>query len=56
MNRTFVSTEQELWWKAFSGQCGEEFKGHPVFMEGFMECEHSRNADMQGKHDLGREM
>ena len=56
MNQTFVNERQELWWNAFSGKCGEEFAGNPVFMELFLECEKLKNANMQRKQDLGREM
>ena len=49
----FVNDNQELMWDAFSGKCGNEFKGNPFFMEGFMEYEFMRTSE---KEDLGREL
>ena len=54
-SKVFVSREQEFWWLAFSGKFGEEFKGNPVFMEKFLECENHKNKNMPKKTDLGRE-
>ena len=53
-NDTFVNEDQELMWDAFSGKCGNEFKGSPFFMENFMEYEIER--EITRKEDFGRDM
>lgn len=35
-NNSFLNARQELMWKAFKGECGKLFAGHPFFMEEFM--------------------
>lgn len=51
-NNSFLNERQELMWKAFKGECGNAFKGHPIFMEEFMEYE----FDKSYLKDSGREL
>lgn len=44
----FINKQQELFWKAFSGRCGEEFAGNPFLIEAYVELENAR----RGKEDL----
>ncbi len=49
---SFLNEKQELAWKAFKGECGKAFEGHPFFMEDFMEYEFERSF----LKDDGREL
>ena len=42
MKNSFFNEHQRTLWEAFKGGCGEEFKGNPFIMEGFMETERYR--------------
>lgn len=44
----FINKQQELFWKAFSGRCGEEFAGNPFLIEPYVELENARRE----KEDL----
>ena len=53
MKNDFFDEGQRTLWKAFKGECGEEFKGNPLIMEGFMEIERYRESKDK---DKGRDL
>lgn len=54
MKQEFVNEQQKMFWDAFSGKCGEEFKGNPCLMEGFMEMERARERVQTSERGMER--
>ncbi len=46
-NTNFASEHQELLWKAFKGECGSEFAGHPVIMQNIMDLERFKGVNFE---------
>ena len=53
MRKSFFDEDQKTLWKAFKGECGEEFKGNPFIMENFMKTERYRESKDK---DEGRDL
>ncbi len=49
MKKDFANRQQYLMWKAFKGECGEEFLGNPFIAQNFVDIEKFRGLSFEDR-------